>query len=253
MLTRRLSIFFLLAYWPSSFLFSQNTFPIPTGNVGIQTPVAPRALLDLGPAAGIKALFYGAGGSEDYYWGTGVNLGQSPNEASIFIGGAAGSCCGSENFAIVSANQISWPYTSFQTRFVLNSISGNVGIGTLNVADPAYKLFVETGIRTRRVVVDQAAWPDYVFYKGYHLPSLDSVSGYIRANNHLPDIPSADSVARSGLDLGGNQVALLKKIEELTLYIIEQDKSRQAQDRRMEEQERKIERLEKLVGRKAPK
>ena len=193
------------------------------GNAGIgiyngHTPAAP---LDFGEGSGVKMLVYGVGGNVGYYWGLGVNLGGLPNAASVFIGGADGTCCGAENFSIVSAQQSAWPYTSYKDRLIVNSRTGNVGIGTLNVADVNYKLFVETGIRTRKVVVDQAIWPDYVFKPGYHTPSLDSVEQYIRANRHLPDMPSADSVAQNGLNLGENQAQLLKKIEELTLYVIE--------------------------------
>jgi hypothetical protein len=108
------------------------------------------------------------------------------------------------------------------TTYMRVSSNGSVGIGTTNTNDASYKLFVETGIRTRKVTVDQTAWPDYVFNQGYTLPSLPSVAAYIRAHHHLPDMPSADSVARSGVDLGSNQAQLLKKIEELTLYTIDQ-------------------------------
>lgn len=107
------------------------------------------------------------------------------------------------------------PYISFHPN-------GSVGIGTTKTADASYKLFVETGIRTRKIVVDQATWPDYVFHPDYSLPSLPSVATYIKANQHLPDMPSADSVAKNGVDLGSNQAQLLKKVEELTLYVIQQ-------------------------------
>jgi hypothetical protein len=109
------------------------------------------------------------------------------------------------------------------TTYMRISSNGSVGIGTTNVTDAGYKLFVETGIRTRKVVVDQATWPDYVFKPDYALPSLPDVASYIKTRQHLPDMPSADSVAKSGVDLGSNQAQLLKKIEELTLYIIDQD------------------------------
>lgn len=118
--------------------------------------------------------------------------------------------------------------------------NGNVGIGTTSINDLNYKLFVETGIRTRRVKVDQTGWPDYVFHSTYKLPSLQDLEAYIRKNNHLPDMPSAKEVQENGLDIGDNQAALLKKIEELTLYIIEQEKTNKKQDKIIESQNREI-------------
>jgi hypothetical protein len=205
-----------------SALAQVNTFPA-TGNagIGLLNGNTPRSPLDFGQGVGVKTLFYGAGGTVGYYCGIGVNLGQSPSELSVFLGGASSACCGSQNFAVVSANDNNWPTSGFTTRFVVNSQTGNVGIGTLHINDATYKLYVENGIRTRKIVVDQAAWPDYVFQPGYHCPSLDSVARYIQDNHHLPDMPSADSVAKNGINLGDNQAQLLKKIEELTLYVIE--------------------------------
>ena len=104
-----------------------------------------------------------------------------------------------------------------------NYFGGLVGIGTVNTF--GYSLAVNgSAIFTKAVVKTYATWPDYVFKKGYIRPSLNSLSRYIKANNHLPGLPSADSVAKNGIDLGANQARLLQKIEELTLYIIEQDR-----------------------------
>jgi hypothetical protein len=101
---------------------------------------------------------------------------------------------------------------------------GTMGIGTVNTTDANYKLFVENGIRTRKVKVDADAWPDYVFASKYKLMSLQEVEQFINENNHLPEVPSADEVQKNGIELGENQAVLLKKIEELTLYVIEQNK-----------------------------
>jgi hypothetical protein len=109
------------------------------------------------------------------------------------------------------------------TQMVISS-NGSVGIGTNQTADANYKLFVETGIRTRKVKVDQSPWPDYVFESNYFLPSLQEVEQFIQKNKHLPGVPTAKDTETNGLDLGDNQAVLLKKIEELTLYIIKQDK-----------------------------
>jgi hypothetical protein len=105
---------------------------------------------------------------------------------------------------------------------LLATTSGNVGIGTTNPG--SYKLAVEGTIGARRVKVTQATWADYVFDSSYQLASLHQVEKYIQTNKHLPDVPSAAEVKKGGLDLGDNQAVLLKKIEELTLYIIEQNK-----------------------------
>ncbi|MGC4103000.1 hypothetical protein [Ferruginibacter sp.] len=101
---------------------------------------------------------------------------------------------------------------------------GNVGIGTNNTTGAEYKLYVETGIRTRKVKVDVASWPDYVFTPSYKPISLTDLEKYLLENKHLPDVPSAEEVEKNGVDLGSNQSVLLKKVEELTLYMIELSK-----------------------------
>jgi hypothetical protein len=123
--------------------------------------------------------------------------------------------------------------------------NGNVGIGTTSITDAGYKLYVETGIRTRKVKVDQATWPDYVFYDGYKLPPLPEVESFIKKNNHLPGVPSAAEVKKEGLDLGEGQAVLLKKIEELTLYVIEQNKKIATLLTVAESQQKRIDALEK--------
>lgn len=110
------------------------------------------------------------------------------------------------------------------TLFVKGMSSGSVGIGTTSVNDVNYKLFVETGIRTKKVRVDVGPWADYVFDNNYRLRTLDELENFVNENKHLPEIPSADEVQKNGIDLGGNQALLLKKIEELTLYVIDQNK-----------------------------
>ncbi|MBN8838554.1 MAG: hypothetical protein J0I09_14935 [Sphingobacteriia bacterium] len=99
--------------------------------------------------------------------------------------------------------------------------NGNVGIGTTNTNDLTYKLFVEIGIRTRKIKVDQQTWPDYVFKPQYNLRTLSEVEQYIKIHQHLPDIPSEKEVKTKGVDVGETQAMLLRKIEELTLYVIE--------------------------------
>ena len=63
-------------------------------------------------------------------------------------------------------------------------------------------------------------WPDYVFGPDYELMSLEELGQYIRAERHLPDVPTAEEVASSGISLGQSQIQMLRKIEELTLYVV---------------------------------
>lgn len=66
---------------------------------------------------------------------------------------------------------------------------------------------------------------DYVFEPDYKLAPLSDIENYVNTNKHLPDIPSESELQKNGLQLQTSQVQLLKKIEELTLYLIEQDKT----------------------------
>lgn len=102
-------------------------------------------------------------------------------------------------------------------------IIGSLGIGT---NDPkGYKLAVAGNMIAEKVKVKlQTSWPDYVFDHSYKLPSLKEVEAFITKNKHLPEVPSAAIIEKEGIDLGNNQTILLKKIEELTLYLIEQNK-----------------------------
>lgn len=95
--------------------------------------------------------------------------------------------------------------------------SGNVGIGT---ATPAEKLSVNGNILSRKIIVTQTDWSDYVFDPAYQLRSIFETAAFIEQHKHLPDIPSAKEISQKGIDLGDNQALLLKKIEELTLYVI---------------------------------
>ena len=107
--------------------------------------------------------------------------------------------------------------------------SGQVGIGTdlsENGVTNDYNLYVTKGIRTEKVKVDVAdgSWADYVFEEDYKLTSLQEVESYIKVNKHLPNIPSAGEIEKEGLNLGEMDAKLLQKVEELTLYLIEQHK-----------------------------
>jgi uncharacterized coiled-coil protein SlyX len=117
--------------------------------------------------------------------------------------------------------------------------SGNVGVGT---STPAYKLDVAGVIRAHEVLVELPAPPpgggggdenphmqDVVFEADYKLRSLAEVDSFIQAHKHLPEIPSAKEVEEKGLGVVDMQMRLLRKVEELTLYLISQEKTIKAQ------------------------
>lgn len=131
---------------------------------------------------------------------------------------------------------------------MITDASGNIGIGT---ASPnGYKFAVKGAIHAQQVNVDLAGWSDYVFKKEYHLPSLTEVKTYIDQNHHLPDMPSEQEIIKDGLNLGEMNKLLTKKVEELTLYLIEKDKQIKAlTDSQQEEKRTQNEKLKQLEDR----
>lgn len=80
-------------------------------------------------------------------------------------------------------------------------------------------------VRAREIVINlEQNWPDYVFLPEYELKSLDYTEKYIKENGHLPNVPSAEIVREEGVAIGEMNAILLEKVEELTLYLIEQNK-----------------------------
>jgi trimeric autotransporter adhesin len=141
---------------------------------------------------------------------------------------------------------------------------GNVGINTAaplatldvqgtmrlgNVNTPAgYRLYVEQGILTERVKVavkTSANWADHVFGRGYQLKSLPEVEAYINKNKHLPGIPSAETLVKEGgIDVNQMFAKQMEKIEELTLYVIQQGKEIAQLKKENMQQQKKIDRLQ---------
>lgn len=116
--------------------------------------------------------------------------------------------------------------------------TGNVGIKTYTPRD--YELAVNGKIRAKEIKVEAANWPDYVFEKGYKVGKLEELESYIKANKRLPEMPSAKEVETNGVELGEINKLLLKKQEELTLHLIEQNRQIQQLLKEVQELKREI-------------
>lgn len=107
------------------------------------------------------------------------------------------------------------------------TLIGNPSLSGFMGTPGNYLLYVQQGILTEKVkvaVCTTANWADYVFDKNYDLKTVSELESFVKVNKHLPNIPSAEEVVKEGIDMATMDAKLLEKIEELTLYIIEQNK-----------------------------
>jgi len=143
---------------------------------------------------------------------------------------------GDSYFGLTDADG-NWSYLTALDKYIVFKINdetkmaiynnGAVKIGDVKTTSNKYKLFVEKGILTEKVrvsVKDSGDWADYVFEEDYDLMPLNELQNYISQNKHLPNVPSADEVVQKGIDMAQMDATLLEKIEELTLYVIQQQK-----------------------------
>lgn len=161
--------------------------------------------------------FLGAQLNGDGLWLARHNTAENQTELRVNIGDDFGQ---NEDMFVVGTHH--WNGGSWNPHLVVQA-SGNVGIGTTDTR--GFKLAVKGKAVAEEIVVQvHSAWPDYVFHKYYQLPSLSEVEKFIIANSHLPDVPTAKEVQDNGLRIGEMNAILLKKIEELTLHLIQQDR-----------------------------
>lgn len=114
---------------------------------------------------------------------------------------------------------------SAPNRFLINNGDGN---GSQMALDAAGNLTIRGNFVSGSTTLSV---PDYVFADDYDLRPLSEVAAFIAANSHLPDVPSAAQIAKDGLDMTDMQMRLLKKVEELTLYTLEQERRLDRQER----------------------
>jgi len=130
---------------------------------------------------------------------------------------------------------------SYYNDYMIMSANGNLGIGTNK---PGEKLSVNGKIRAHEIKVETTNWPDYVFKPEYQLTSLSETEQFIKKNGHLPEIPKASEIEANGLSLGEMNKLMMKKIEELTLHLIEEDKEMKGYKQLLVEQADKLKHLE---------
>ncbi len=200
-----------------------NTFPA-SGNVGIGT-TNPLSLLTLNDATRAEILLQTNGSNIAAF---------SVNSNSSIWNGAYGIGL---NLIATSADVNLLTGTPAVSTFIVKN-SGNVGIGTIN---PDAKLAVNGTIHAKEIKVDlNVPGADYVFEKNYPLKPLLTVNKYIAINHHLPDMLSAKSMETNGIDVSTMNMKLLQKVEELTLYLIEQNKQLQKQQKQIYDLNKKI-------------
>ena len=184
-------------------------------------------------------LFYGQGTANptDQVFFTNVGIGTYPQETlhvngAIRGGGANGEVTlkgdnGSVTIGATDAQTMTFNTDKSKYAFNINGTNrmliqsdGNVGIGTIS---PSYKLDVAGTLRAREIIVNTTG-ADFVFADDYQLRPLSEVETFIKVNKHLPEIKSAQEMQANGVSINELQTQLLQKIEELTLYILQQEK-----------------------------
>jgi hypothetical protein len=205
------------------------------GNVGIGTE-APTEKLSIIGGASFKNATTGAIITNDNYAGGRAYFALDGNSSNGLASGGdyllfekystglaqLNNSGGELKLATQNAHNVSvFTNNTINTTFNAN---GSVNIGATNMPTN-YKLAVGGDVIAERVVVKlQANWPDYVFKTGYSLRPLSEVEAFVKINSHLPDVPSEAEIKEKGIDVEQMNATLLKKVEELTLYLIEMKK-----------------------------
>lgn len=155
-------------------------------------------------------------GANLYYTSGNIGIGTANPSFRLHVAGDVNIQSGRlrlDNFVAMERSTFGWGFLLPERVTIGNNFSTNL----------SYRLAVDGTIKAREVVVENN-WSDFVFADDYNLRSLEEVEAFIKAHKHLPDIPSEKEVQGNGVSLGDTQAKLLQKIEELTLYVIQQKK-----------------------------
>lgn len=235
-------------YIDTTFPDSENQFPL-KGNAGIGTK-EPQAPLEIKKGVGdvntknillqLSNIWAENGQNEpSIMFSNGDN--SDPQNASYWTVGAR----------VSGDNTLKTPQTfkvcfkapgeaTDQEFFSINSYQGKIKIGNVNELVDGYKLFVEEGILSEKVKVavkNSEDWYDHVFAPSYKRMALNDLESFIKKYKHLPDVPTTETVMKEGIDLGKMNGILLKKIEELTLDLIDLKKDLDETKKRLAELE----------------
>lgn len=172
---------------------------------------------------------------------------------NIVIGTDAGPASSTSNQLFIDNEETDTPLIWGDLSSNLLKFNGKVGIGGVTtfpataggVNVSTYKLFVKGGILTEEVRVSPGTgWADYVFAKSYQLPTLQEVEKHIAEKGHLINVPSGKQIEQDGIAIGEMAKIQQEKIEELTLYIIDQNKINEKQALLIEQLTQRLEKLE---------
>lgn len=224
-----------------------------TGDVGIAT-TAPTKKLDVNGEARIRTLPITSANTYFLSVDTDGNitkqLGTSAGSINIYNTSAFISGTGDRTVTLDGHNLIFDTAGGSDGKIYIGENVNNPAFTPINGLDDDYNLLVEKGILTERIKVslrDNVNWADYVFAKDYELKSLSEVETFIKENGHLPGIEPASEILKNGLDLGAMQAKQMEKIEELTLYAIEQEKRIFSQAGQLQSQAEEIQKLKEQV------
>ena len=183
-------------------------------------------------------------GENNTYLGSESGYNNTNGSNNLFLGFQAGYNEVGNNKLVINNNNSSIPlvYGEFDNK--------KIGINT-KLVPSGYTLGVKGKIITEEVKVQLTSggvWPDYVFNKDYQLNSLEYISDYVKEKGHLPEVPSSEDIRKNeGYELGEMDRILLKKVEELTLYLIEQNKEMIELNKEMTEQKNIIKEQNKRI------
>lgn len=254
----------------SVFAVAQNTYPWPeNSNVGIGTP-SPTSKLTVNAGEGSTAIEIKGAVNYPYnelanthylpalsYYAYQSLQRSNPSSQIVFADrpGTSGypNAARTSDILFYTAHSFDQPSNSYgiypNMTMIIKSTQdgGNVGIGT---SVPDARLTVNGTIHATGALLDLSVpAPDYVFAKNYQLIDLPDLKAYLEAHHHLPEIPSAGEMKDKGVNVAEINMLLLKKVEELTLYVIEKD----AEIKQLQANQAELEKLKKAVSELAVK